>query len=64
MNRGIFFSLTYMFFVLCLAGSAYAQGNAPQPGTTIDKNNYNQYKDFFPDFFHEAFTTGWELAQI
>jgi len=63
MNRGIFFSLTYMFFVLCLAGSAYAQGNAPQPGTTIDKNNYNQYKDFFPDFFHEAFTTGWELVE-
>lgn len=62
-NRGIFITLTYMFFVLCLCGLAHAQEIAPQPGTTIDKNNYSQYKDFFPDFFHEAFTNGWDLVE-
>lgn len=63
MKRGIFFSLSYMFFTLCLCGVVFAQEAIPQPGTTIDRNNFAQYKEFFPEFFHEAFTTGWELVE-
>ncbi|MFC1494310.1 DUF1329 domain-containing protein [Thermodesulfobacteriota bacterium] len=62
-KNGLLFGLTYMFVALCLCGVVSAQGNMPRPGTTIDKSNYNQYKEFFPEFFHEAFTTGWELVE-
>ena len=62
MNQGIFLISAFMLYVLSVSGMIYAQNAPPQPGKTIDKNNYSQYKEFFPEFFHEAFTTGWELV--
>ncbi len=47
----------------CFAVPTFAQEVLPKPGTTIDKSNYETYKDFFPDVFMEAFTTGWELIE-
>jgi hypothetical protein len=62
-NRAIISGLSGLLLVLCLSFISLAQENTPQPGTTIDKNNYSQYKDFFPEFFHEAFTTGWDMVE-
>lgn len=43
--------------LLLLAASGFAQ-ELPAPGTTIDKNNIEKYKEFFPPEFISAFTDG------
>lgn len=62
-SYGIMIIFSSIFIALFMCGVVSAQGNIPQPGTTIDKSNFNQYKEFFPEFFHEAFTTGWEVVE-
>jgi hypothetical protein len=52
-----------LLLCMCFGATAFAQEALPRVGTTIDKNNFEQYKEFFPEFFHEAFTTGWELVE-
>lgn len=46
---------------LLSAGDTLFAGDPPKPGTVIDKNNIMQYKEYFPEMFLEAFTTGWDL---
>ena len=58
MNRlNIFAAMLCMAIILGLTGPA-AAADAPAPGTVIDKNNIDQYKDYFPDFWLDAFHTG------
>ncbi len=52
--------LTVMAF--CLGAVASAQ-DLPAPGTVINKSNIDQYKDLFPDFWYEAFTTGYGFIE-
>ncbi len=47
--------LTLVVFFLCTAAFAL---DLPAPGTVIDKSNIDQYKNLFPDFWYDAFTTG------
>jgi len=48
-------------FLLCFCASLSAEEALPQPGEMINSSNIAKYKHLFPDFFHEAFTTGWDL---
>lgn len=45
---------------ICLAGTASSQEVLPEPGQTIDKNNIENYKHLFPDFWLDAFHTGFD----
>ena len=54
-------SLFLIFILSFLPLVASAQTPALNPGDVISGQNIEQYKAMFPDFFLEAFTTGWEL---
>jgi hypothetical protein len=56
-------AIVCLLICMCFTGLVSAQEAPPQPGATIDKNNFEQYREFFPEFFHEAFTSGWELVE-
>ena len=40
-----------LLICICMAGPASARKALPQPGQTIDKNNIENYKHLFPDFW-------------
>ena len=49
-----------LLICICFAGTSSAQDSLPQPGQTIDKNNIENYKNLFPDFWLDAFYTGYD----
>ena len=49
-----------LLICMCFAGPASAQEVLPQPGQTIDKNNVEKYKHLFPEFWLDAFYTGFD----
>jgi hypothetical protein len=48
--------------LLCISSvsSTYAQETLPKAGTVIDKSNADTYKNLFPDFWMDAFETGFD----
>ena len=56
-------AVSCLLLLVCFGAPSFAQDAFPQPGQTIDKSNYETYKQLFPDIFLDAFTTGWELIE-
>ena len=54
----LFFVMFCIAITLGLAGPV-AAADVPAPGTVINKSNIDQYKEFFPEFWIDAFKTGY-----
>ncbi len=58
-NKTVMTQFLIILMVLCFGAVASAQ-NLPKPGDRIDKSNADQYKDLFPEFWMDAFYTGFD----
>lgn len=56
-------ALCCFLLLICSNGPVMAEDLYPQPGQTIDKSNYQDYKHLFPEMFLDAFTTGWDILE-